>query len=101
MTPKILRYPEKDMELAIDAVSVGTPVATATRRFGVPRSTLDAKIKGKHPTYEVTIRASQNQVKNRADVTSEKLKGWFSEVESTLADIGAFDRLKDPSRFFS
>lgn len=48
---KMLNYPEKQMNLAIDAVRMGMPVATAAKRFSVPRITLMYKAKGKTPQY--------------------------------------------------
>lgn len=46
---KMLNYPEEQMNLAIDAVLRGMPVATAAKRFSVPRITLMYKAKGKSP----------------------------------------------------
>ena len=46
---KILKYSPEQMRDAIRAVQMGTPVATAAKRFGVPRVTLLYKVRGKYP----------------------------------------------------
>lgn len=51
MKGKMLNYPEEQMQLAIDAVHSGMPVATAAKRFSVPRITLMYKVRGKTPRY--------------------------------------------------
>lgn len=48
---KMLNYPEEQMNLAVDAVRKGMPVATAAKRFSVPRITLMYKAKGKTPQH--------------------------------------------------
>lgn len=46
--PKFL-YSEKTMQMAIDAVNKGESPFSVSKRFEVPRSTLENKVKGKTP----------------------------------------------------
>ncbi|KAJ4425929.1 hypothetical protein ANN_27555 [Periplaneta americana] len=46
---KILKYPQSAMAAALDEVKRGKPVKTAASKYGVPKTTLLYKVKGKYP----------------------------------------------------
>lgn len=48
---KFFKYTERQMEMALEDVSRGIPVATAAKNHGVARMTLSNKAKGKSPKF--------------------------------------------------
>jgi helix-turn-helix, Psq domain./Tc5 transposase DNA-binding domain. len=44
-----LKYPEESMNLALEAMAAGLSAKSAARQYGVPRTTLTDKFKGKTP----------------------------------------------------
>ena len=46
-TPKRRQWDPADMAAAMEAVKGGSTVSAATQQFGVPRKTLDDRVKGK------------------------------------------------------
>jgi hypothetical protein len=49
MSKKNCKYSQEDLTRALNAIKNGTPCATASKRYKIPRTTLIGKIKGIYP----------------------------------------------------
>ncbi|KAK8041339.1 hypothetical protein PG994_014346 [Apiospora phragmitis] len=87
------QYSEKELQEALDYIANGTPIKQAAREYGIPRSTLQNRLKGQHSRSEGAAdlqRLSPNQEKHFAENRSIRKKqpgskAWTSFIECVSA----------------